>query len=211
LLSLTLSCLNFCSSGVQTVAKSPEETDEFVLMPLSRSFIEKYKLTMEDLSQVQYFLKDSLLLDKKKEDVSKAITDDLKLEVTPTYASEMVIISEKKPGFAVRIYRKWQEEGSLLKKLENSISPNREDIVLRVCFDENDPNKFVSFQPAGTDSGEYVIQPYENESTLMYGGSKYKSRKNLEENRLLFYVSFKDTKTEPLKEHVARGLRLERK
>jgi hypothetical protein len=202
-------CYTSSSTSNQGATASLEKP-KFVKRPLTKKLIDKYKLTIEDLSQVQYFLKDSLIIKKRKEEVKKSSTNDLDLAVMLHVQPEMVIIGKETPGFAVRIYKKWQEEGSIFKKLENSISSERENIIMRVSFEENNPSKFITFEPANTDSGEYVIQTVANDSAIFYAGAKYYGGKGVHDNALLFNVWIQDTETDEPIQNIAGGLRLRR-
>ncbi|OGB99111.1 hypothetical protein A2V82_00185 [candidate division KSB1 bacterium RBG_16_48_16] len=202
----------YTSSSTSGSGENPStKKDGFVKKPLSRKLIDDYKITIEDLALVQYYIKDALTLHKEKKYVEKDHSGDLSLKVRPQVKPEMVTINRDMPGFAVRIYRRWQEEGSILKKLENSISPKRDEILLRVSFEEDSPNKFITFQPDESDSGRYVIQTTDNDSTILYGGEKYYAHAKLDSNFLLLKISIEETNIHKPIRSEAGGLILGRK
>ena len=137
---------------------------------LSNESIKDFQLTIEELSLLQFFLTDSLILQRGTSSLEKKFMDDLTVEAQPRRITEIVLIPPKKPGIAVRIYKRWQDENpSFRERLTYAFARSRNDIILRVCFGD-DPNQFLTFEP--NENGVYVLSRLENGNTL-HGDKEY--------------------------------------
>ena len=146
--------------------KPEENNDPFKRVPLTVGIIQNYSITLEELSQLQYYIKDSLVIVKSDSEMIKELNDNFQLKAGLNPSRNEITIAANKPGMAVLVYRRWQEEAHILKRLVNFIARGRNDIMLRVSFND-DPNKYLTFEP--NNKGEYQPIFDINLSKVKYG------------------------------------------
>jgi hypothetical protein len=148
-----------------------KKQDYFKSIVLTTEVIEKYDLSLEELSQLQYFLGDTLILKNQDSTMSKQITDDLALTAQSNKEENYIFLQKNTPGIAVRVYKLWQEDGNnIFQKLDNILSRKRNEIIMRVSFN-NDPSNYLVYQPNG--KGLYTVKTEKDSTSVRYGAKKY--------------------------------------
>lgn len=157
-------------------------------MILTQKMVERYKINYPDFTGLQFYISDPLVLEASDTRWSKDVDDGHWLNTHELQTSNLLTIKENLPGKCVEFIPENNKPKILPKRIRDYFNDNR--MKLRVNFD-NDYLNFLIFSP--DKDGNFALVFDKKDSTVQYGGIKYKCRDGCEDRMLLIDVSHDST------------------